>query len=92
MSHLPDLPPSSDEFWDGDKQVIDINKTKKNECSHSFIARNAGEVECKHCKIGFYLGHRGTLKNEHIYIDGKLVIQTGFRLWQADLPKAYLGD
>ena len=63
---LPDLPKSSDKFWDKAKKY-QATLIKKPKCQHYFEYGVGREIVCKNCNIGYYLSG-----NERV-IDGKLV-------------------
>ena len=68
-NRLPDLPPSSNKFWDGAKKFSSDLTTKKPDCEHYFIYRGNGrEIACRKCSIGYYLSAGAFLK------DGQIVV------------------
>lgn len=51
---LPALPASGDEFWEyANTEMQKEHKVKA--CEHYFIHKTATEVECRNCRIGFFL-------------------------------------
>ena len=50
MKNLPPLPPSDNEFWDGEK-----NKTELKEDTHKceFVKVSPTEIKCKICSKGY---------------------------------------
>lgn len=68
---LPGLPASGDEFWDlADTEVQKAFKPIP--CDHFFVHKTATEVQCKACRIGFFLSPNWTV------VEGKLVTPDGF--------------
>ncbi len=72
MADLPPLPPSSDKYFEN----ADVNQHRMEEvpqCKHYFERLTANEVQCKNCPAGFFI-KKETVKDGHLYLDGKLVI------------------
>lgn len=74
MSDLQPLPDSSDEYWTDVKAKTERIVVKETKCNHSFEGVASHQVECKHCKAGFFLSPGWTLKSEHVYFEDKLVV------------------
>lgn len=72
---LNPLPPSTDEFWDGDKYSIDINTIKNLLCKvHKFdLYRDKRELKCNVC------GYTGRFTPSTIVIKDNKVIIKGIR-------------
>ena len=72
MDKLPPLPSSDDEYWEGaDVHKVELKEPKK--CEHYFEQRTGLEVECKHCRAGFYIQPGWEAKEGHLYKHGLLV-------------------
>lgn len=54
-NNLIDLPVSDDEYWDGDKNTIDLDKVKNEICkSHKLVLKKGSrEANCSDCGFGF---------------------------------------
>ena len=51
---LPGLPPTGDEFWEyADTEIQKAFKPQP--CEHFFVHKTAVEIECRSCRIGFFL-------------------------------------
>ena len=68
MSRLGDLPASDHWFWKGARKFQKAF-VKKPVCEHYFEYRNAREIACKNCNIGYYFSGKEYLK------DGKIEIR-----------------
>jgi hypothetical protein len=70
---LDPLPKSSDDYWQG----ADINKHELKEtprCEHFFVRTKGTEVECKKCRMGYFLTPEFEVKQGHIYEHDTLII------------------
>ena len=73
MKKLPDLPPTNEEFWDGEKHEIDTNKSVVYvEKGHRWVQQGPYLV-CKSCSLthSVYIGNDKRLT----YEDGKPVVK-----------------
>lgn len=69
---LDDLPPTKSDYWEhADVYVREM--TKVNACEHYFEYIE-GTAKCKKCGVGFFLDADDTLKEGHLYREGKLVL------------------
>jgi hypothetical protein len=68
---LNELPPSADEFWDGERYTRDMSKRVEHE--HVFEYESAREIKCK-CGFGLVVGFGDTLKDGHLYHFEKLIV------------------
>lgn len=71
-----DLPDHNNEFWPEDAQNYTF-KTKQVSCSsrHNFeMTKQANNVKCNECGVGYYLSPGMELKDGHIYFKGNIVI------------------
>jgi hypothetical protein len=59
MTNLPPLPPSNDEFWDGEKFSVEIKTT---EHKHKFIKTSPTEIKCN-CGVAYSGSNIDTLLN-----------------------------
>lgn len=67
VARLPDLPKSNSKFWDK-AEKYQVHLQRKPKCEHYFEYKNAREIACKSCPVGYYLSGRERLK------DGKILI------------------
>ena len=74
MADIRPLPKKGSKYWTRVDADVQIHNARQYPCEHEFASTNGNDVECSKCHIGFNLGTRGSLKDKHIYIDGKLVI------------------
>lgn len=76
-SLIPELPNSSDEYWDGDKNTIDLEKVKNELCqSHKLVLkRGSREANCSDCGFGFrFIPSEIELKGDKVFTtNGKLL-------------------
>lgn len=69
---LPDLPPSSSEYWKySEMEVREMQKGLKHE--HRFEQRTSREIQCE-CGAGFFIGIGDKVIDGHLYHNDKLVI------------------
>lgn len=71
---ISDLPRKGSKYWTEVDADVKLHTLHYQECKHEFAFNTTNEVECKKCHIGFFLGTRGSLKDGHVYIDGKLAV------------------
>lgn len=56
---LPPLPPSNDEFWDGEKYSVEV---KPSDHKHKFVKVSLNEIRCS-CGAGYSGSNIDTLLN-----------------------------
>lgn len=71
---LPELPRSEDSFWTGEVNLTDIKARRAQvACLHSF-AKEAAEIKCKKCGMGFFVGAEDRVEDGHFYHKDRLII------------------
>ena len=70
---LESLPASDDKEW-GEAEIQSWPLKEPKKCEHYFMYLTAGQVKCKNCHIGFFLGIGDSLKEGHLYRQNKLVL------------------
>jgi hypothetical protein len=64
--NLPDLPPSEDEFWDGDKHLC-TPEAVNSDGPHYFEHVTGHEAYCGHCGWGFALDRGDHVRDGHVF-------------------------